>query len=78
MATIVLQAVGAAVGGIFGPVGAAIGAGLGAMGGYAIDTAIINSTRHMEGHASMVVVWQQQKKVQRFLSFMAQRGFQAR
>lgn len=49
MATIVLQAVGAAVGGIFGPVGAAIGAGLGAMGGYAIDTAIINSTRHMEG-----------------------------
>lgn len=49
MATIVLQAVGAAVGGIFGPVGAAIGAGLGAMGGYAVDTAIINSTRHMEG-----------------------------
>ncbi len=49
MATVVLQAVGAAVGGIFGPVGAAIGAGLGAMGGYAIDTAIINSTRHMEG-----------------------------
>ncbi|WP_313029781.1 glycoside hydrolase/phage tail family protein [Brucella sp.] len=49
MATVVLQAVGAAVGGIFGPVGAAIGAGLGAMGGYVIDTAIINSTRHMEG-----------------------------
>ncbi|ANG95487.1 host specificity protein [Brucella pseudogrignonensis] len=49
MATVVLQAVGAAVGGILGPVGAAIGAGLGAMGGYAIDTAIINSTRHMEG-----------------------------
>lgn len=49
MATIVLQAVGAAIGGIFGPVGAAIGAGLGAMGGYAVDTAIINSTRHMEG-----------------------------
>lgn len=49
MATVVLQAVGAAVGGIFGPVGAAIGAGLGAMGGYAIDTAIINSTRDMEG-----------------------------
>lgn len=49
MATIVLQAVGAAVGGIFGPVGAAIGAGLGAMGGYAIDNALINSTRHIEG-----------------------------
>ncbi|MBB3215557.1 hypothetical protein FHW72_000603 [Ochrobactrum sp. RC6B] len=49
MATIVLQAVGAAVGGIFGPVGAAIGAGLGAMGGYAIDNALINSTRHVEG-----------------------------
>lgn len=49
MATIVLQAVGAAVGGIFGPVGAAIGAGLGAMGGYAIDNALINSTRHLEG-----------------------------
>ncbi len=49
MATIILQAVGAAVGGIFGPVGAAIGAGLGAMGGYALDTALINSTRHFEG-----------------------------
>lgn len=49
MATIVLQAVGAAVGGIFGPVGAAIGASLGAMGGYAIDNALINSTRHVEG-----------------------------
>lgn len=49
MATIVLQAVGAAVGGIFGPVGAAIGAGLGAMGGYAIDNALISSTRHVEG-----------------------------
>lgn len=49
MATVVLQAVGAAVGGIFGPVGAAIGAGLGAMGGYAIDNALLNSTRHIEG-----------------------------
>ncbi|MBC2884747.1 glycoside hydrolase/phage tail family protein [Ochrobactrum sp. CM-21-5] len=49
MATVVLQAVGAAVGGIFGPVGAAIGAGVGAMGGYAIDNALINSTRHIEG-----------------------------
>lgn len=49
MATIVLQSVGAALGGIFGPIGAAIGAGLGAMGGYAIDAALINSTRHIEG-----------------------------
>ncbi|KPJ45603.1 host specificity protein [Brucella melitensis] len=49
MATVVLQAVGAAVGGIFGPVGAAIGAGLGAMGGYAIDNVLLNSTRHIEG-----------------------------
>ncbi|EFM59147.1 phage host specificity protein [Brucella sp. BO2] len=49
MATVVLQAVGAAVGGIFGPVGAAIGAGLGAMGGYAVDNALLNSTRHIEG-----------------------------
>ncbi|TMV01517.1 baseplate multidomain protein megatron [Brucella haematophila] len=49
MATIVLQAAGAAIGGIFGPVGAALGAGLGAMAGYSIDTALINSTRHSEG-----------------------------
>lgn len=49
MATIVLQAAGGFIGGLFGPVGAAIGAAAGAMGGYLVDTALINSTRRIEG-----------------------------
>jgi len=49
MATILLQAAGAALGGIFGPVGSAIGAAAGALAGYTIDTALINGTRRIEG-----------------------------
>ncbi|MGU3574767.1 glycoside hydrolase TIM-barrel-like domain-containing protein [Brucellaceae bacterium C25G] len=49
MATVVLQAVGGAIGSVFGPVGTAIGSALGAMGGYMVDNAIINSTRRIEG-----------------------------
>lgn len=49
MTTVVLQAVGGIVGSVFGPVGAAIGSALGAMGGYMVDSAIINSTRRIEG-----------------------------
>src|SRR5262245_18995711 len=49
MATIVLQAAGALLGGIFGPIGAAIGTAAGAMAGYAIDRALISSTRSFEG-----------------------------
>ncbi len=37
------------IGGLFGPVGAAIGSAIGAMGGYMVDTALINSTRRIEG-----------------------------
>ncbi len=49
MATVVLQVAGAAIGGFLGPVGAAIGAAAGAMAGYAIDRALIESTRRIEG-----------------------------
>ena len=49
MATILLQAAGAALGGVLGPVGSAIGSAVGAMAGYAIDRALIDSTRHVEG-----------------------------
>ncbi|MDQ2634833.1 MAG: glycoside hydrolase TIM-barrel-like domain-containing protein, partial [Pseudomonadota bacterium] len=49
MATILLQAAGAAIGGLLGPVGAAIGAAAGAFAGYSIDQALINGTRRIEG-----------------------------
>lgn len=49
MTTVVLQAVGGVIGSVFGPVGTAIGSALGAMGGYMVDSAIINSTRRIEG-----------------------------
>ncbi len=49
MATILLQAAGAFVGGLLGPVGSAIGAAAGALAGYAIDQALINGTRRIEG-----------------------------
>ena len=49
MATIVLQAAGAALGGLLGPVGAAIGSAAGALAGYAIDRALIDGTRRIEG-----------------------------
>ncbi|WP_420959911.1 baseplate multidomain protein megatron [Brucella sp. IR073] len=50
MATLLLQAAGAALGGsLFGAIGGTIGAAAGALGGYLIDTALINSTRHAEG-----------------------------
>lgn len=49
MATIVLQAAGAFLGGMLGPVGTAIGTAAGALAGYAIDSALINGTRRIEG-----------------------------
>lgn len=49
MATILLQAVGGLIGGALGATGAAIGTAAGALAGYAIDRALINSTRHIEG-----------------------------
>ncbi|MCT7376058.1 baseplate multidomain protein megatron [Chelativorans salis] len=49
MATIVLQAAGAFLGGALGPVGSAIGSAAGAMAGYMIDRAIIDSTKRYEG-----------------------------
>nr|WP_157015090.1 glycoside hydrolase TIM-barrel-like domain-containing protein [Mesorhizobium xinjiangense] len=49
MATIVLQAAGAYIGGLFGTAGAAIGSAAGAIAGYLADRALIDSTRRQEG-----------------------------
>ncbi|PRD45806.1 host specificity protein [Phyllobacterium phragmitis] len=49
MATLVLQAAGAYLGGFLGTLGGTIGAAAGALGGYLLDTALINSTRRTEG-----------------------------
>ncbi len=49
MATLVLQAAGAAVGSLFGPIGAAAGRALGALAGYAVDTALFSESRTREG-----------------------------
>ena len=49
MATIVLQAAGAFLGGMLGPIGSAIGTAAGALAGYAVDRALIDSTRRIEG-----------------------------
>ncbi|MBS9719896.1 glycoside hydrolase/phage tail family protein [Tianweitania sp. BSSL-BM11] len=49
MATIVLQAAGAFLGGMLGPVGAVVGRAAGALAGYAVDQAVINGTRRLEG-----------------------------
>ncbi|MFC6487982.1 baseplate multidomain protein megatron [Nitratireductor sp. GCM10026969] len=49
MATIVLQAAGAFLGGALGAVGSAIGSAAGAVAGYMIDRALISSTQSYEG-----------------------------
>jgi hypothetical protein len=49
MATILLQAAGAYLGGFLGSVGGAIGTAAGAIAGYMVDTALINGTRRVEG-----------------------------
>lgn len=49
MATILLQLAGTALGGFLGPVGGALGSAAGAIAGYALDRALINGTRRIEG-----------------------------
>jgi len=49
MATLILQAAGAFLGGFFGTTGAAVLGAAGSMAGYLIDRALINSTLHREG-----------------------------
>ncbi len=49
MATILLQAAGAALGGFFGPVGAIVGRAAGALLGGAIDQSIVNSMTTISG-----------------------------
>lgn len=49
MATILLQAAGAALGSVFGPVGAAIGRAAGALAGGMIDRSLLSGTREVNG-----------------------------
>lgn len=49
MATILLQAAGAALGSVFGVVGKAVGLAAGSLAGYLVDRALINSTKTVEG-----------------------------
>lgn len=49
MATIILQAAGAALGGLFGSTGAAIGTAAGALAGYVADRALLAPSRRLEG-----------------------------
>ncbi len=49
MATILLQAAGAFLGGALGPIGSTVGAAIGATAGYWLDRQLIDSTRHIEG-----------------------------
>jgi len=49
MATILLQAAGAALGSVFGPVGAAIGQAAGALAGGMIDRSLLAGTREVNG-----------------------------
>jgi hypothetical protein len=49
MATIVLQAAGAFLGGIFGSVGGVIGGAVGAVAGYWVDQTLIKGTQTIEG-----------------------------
>jgi hypothetical protein len=49
MATILLQAAGAALGGIFGPVGAVVGRAAGALAGSAVDQSLLGGNRTVRG-----------------------------
>jgi hypothetical protein len=49
MATIVLQAAGAALGSVFGPVGAILGRAAGALAGSVIDRSLLGGTREVNG-----------------------------
>ena len=49
MATILLQAAGAALGGVFGPLGAVIGRAAGALGGAALDRSVLNGLTTVTG-----------------------------
>ena len=52
MATILLQAAGAALGGVFGPVGAVLGRAAGALAGSVVDRSIINGMTTIPARAS--------------------------
>ena len=49
MATLLLQAAGAALGSVFGPVGAIVGRAVGALAGSVVDRSLINGSRTYSG-----------------------------
>lgn len=49
MATILLKAAGAFLGGLFGPIGATIGTAAGALVGYVADQALLQGSKHIHG-----------------------------
>ena len=49
MATLVLQAAGAFLGGFLGPVGVTLGTAAGALAGYVVDRALFGGAQHYEG-----------------------------
>jgi hypothetical protein len=49
VATLVLQAAGAAVGSLFGPLGTIVGRAVGGLAGYAVDNALFGDHRTVEG-----------------------------
>jgi hypothetical protein len=49
VATLVLQAAGAAIGSVFGPLGAIAGRAIGALAGYTVDQALFGQRRAVEG-----------------------------
>ncbi|HVY20482.1 MAG TPA: glycoside hydrolase/phage tail family protein [Bauldia sp.] len=49
MATLVLQAAGAAIGSLFGPLGTIVGRAVGGLAGYAIDQSLFGEHRTIEG-----------------------------
>lgn len=49
MATLVLQAAGAFIGGVLGPVGVTLGTAAGALAGYMVDRALFGGAQHYEG-----------------------------
>ena len=79
MATLVLQAAGAAVGALFGPIGAIAGRALGALAGYAVDSALFGDHSTREGtRASATSSRRPRRRARRSRASMAACAFPAR
>ncbi len=78
MATLVLQAAGAAVGALFGPVGAIAGRALGALAGYAVDSALFGQSTTREVCGSPTSSRRPRARAPRSRASMAACAFPAR